>query len=615
LSVSIQYQVPRFELAALSRIDGFGGIPWRAADLLHVRKLSSKLLPPIILPKVPWRVFSRRPTEFRVFSRDTAKADSHVVARYLPAYSENVSTRSHPDEDPDIWSSEKIGLQIGESAPIIAALEAWADGHNESATISQLIAQGYRNGHAEEVVGKLDSTLFLWSKFAAEPPLRLDREIEKARLSSLSNWATKPSAREHHESPDPFRGDYQRDRDRILWSAGLRRLSNKTQLFPVEHDDDLRQRLTHTIEVFQLASTIGTSFGLDGVLVEAGALAHDIGHTPFGHAGEHALDTLLNLVNPELGGFNHYEHGVDVLRYLEGPYHVSPVSAFNGLNLTQEISECVLKHTFVHDGDRLSTQRLLARSKHSNWIKSGYCHLEGQAVRIADKISYLVSDIEDGLRLGALSKADILSCSFFHRPPLDFTTQSGVELSQQFAGQRRWALKILMEDVLQASSRRLSRLSSQSDDSVRNAGEYMIQHSDEMISDLDEIWKNLQVARLHRDRRVISANLHAARIVTELTIAYSIMPDLVEHRFRQDHRRLNDTPYMNFYRTKVGQTVSYQPDLVHFFPIHLMIGTKHKWGLPIAITVENLIMAKDYVVALSDSRARAFHYQLIGAGS
>jgi dGTPase len=356
--------------------------------------------------------------------------------------------------------------------------------------------------------------------------------------------------REHREPDDPFRGQYQRDRDRILWSSGLRRLSNKTQLFPVEHDDDLRQRLTHSIEVFQLASTIGTSFGLDGALIEAGALAHDIGHTPFGHAGEHALDKLLNLVSPELGGFNHYEHGVDVIRYLEGPYHVSPATPFAGLNLTPEISECVLKHTYCHGGSSFASEQLLARSKHGDWIKPGYCHLEGQAVRAADKISYLISDIEDGIRLQALSRSDILSCRFFHRPPLDFSEQSDESLSQQFAEQRRWVLKVLMEDVLQASSKRLARLSSPSLSNIRGAGAYLIQHSEEMLADIEEIWHKLQAGRLHCDRRVVSANLHAARIVGELAITYSVMPDLVEERFRQEHGRLNGSAYMDWYTGK-----------------------------------------------------------------
>jgi dGTPase len=612
---TVQYQVPRFELAALERIEGFRGIPWRAADLLHVRKHSSNTLAAESLTKLPWRQFSRTPTEFRVFSRGTTYVDRSVTAKELPLYARNISTRAYPNEDADIWTSEKAGIQIGQHAPMDMALDAWASGATQSITIDRLVSQNYNSDYADEVVRQLENNLFLWSKFAAEPPLRLDVEIERARVNSLSQWATEPGPREHEEPADPFRGPYQRDRDRILWSSGLRRLSNKTQLFPVEHDDDLRQRLTHTIEVFQLASTIGTSFGLDKVLVEGGALAHDIGHTPFGHAGEHALDRLLNLMNRELGGFNHYEHGVDVIRYLESSYNVSVPSSFNGLNLTPEIAECIIKHTFYHQGERLASRELLLRSKHREWIKLGYCHLEGQAVRIADKISYFVSDLEDGIRLGAITRSDIVSCRFFHRPPLDFSERPDGHLSLQFVEQRRLILKILMEDVLQASSKRLARLSSQSSEAVRNAGEYMIQHSDEMAGDLEEIWHKLQVARLHNDRRVVLANLHASRIVAELAIAYSIMPELMEERFRREHSRLNSSAYMQHYRGLAGKELTYRRDLVAFLPMHLMIGKKHGLGEDIHVPIEDVIMAKDYVAALSDSRARRFHDQIVKSRS
>ena len=239
----------------------------------------------------------------------------------------------------------------------------------------------------------------LWTSFASPPPLRTDDEIEARKKSTLSEWATAASAREHTTDPgDIFRVPYQRDRDRVLWSRALRRLAHKTQLFPTEHDDQLRQRLAHTIEVMQLASTIGTSFGLDRDLIEAGALAHDIGHAPFGHAGEHALDRHPGEINSHFGGFNHYEHGMDIVRWHESPYATSRTTSFHGLNLSPEVTECILKHTYYHDGDPQSAKQLRERSKHRAFIPDGYCHLEGQAVRVADKISYFVSDLEDGLR-------------------------------------------------------------------------------------------------------------------------------------------------------------------------------------------------------------------------
>ena len=494
-----------------------------------------------------------------------------------------------------------------------AILECWAsDELSKPHTVDKLVTLGKPLDLATEATNKLDDILCLWSKFAAAPPLRLPKEIQEARKSGHTVWATQPTRHEHNEKSDPYRGEYQRDRDRVLWSSGLRRLSDKTQLFPVEHDDDLRQRLAHSLEVFQLAATIGASFGLDSDLIEAGALAHDIGHTPFGHAGEHALDKLMNTIAEELGGFNHYEHGVDVVRYLEGPYYTSPTTPFCGLNLTAEVLECVIKHTYCHRGESLSTEEILKRSKHKSIIQPGFCHLEGQAVRAADKISYLISDLEDGIRLGALTNEDVLSCRFFHTPPLDFTLGKKETFHQRFLQQRRWILKILMEDILTSSNKRISRLSSSgSPKSVRDASEYTIQHSEEILHDIEEIWVKLQAGKLHTDRRVVSANLHASRIVAELFISYCVMPELIEKRFRSEYERLHSSKYMDHYRGKVGKRITLRRDLVGFLPMNLMIGTIHKANQDVTIPIEHLIMAKDYVAALSDSRATAFHGEII----
>jgi dGTPase len=292
----------------------------------------------------------------------------------------------------------------------------------------------------------------------------------------------------------------------------------------------------------QLASTIGASFGLDRDLIEAGALAHDIGHTPFGHAGEHALDRLLVGIHSQLGGFNHYEHGVDVVRWLEGAYYVSSATPFHGLNLTPEVAECILKHTFCQTGNDLTAEAVLAISKHSDVIKPGYCHLEGQSVRVADKISYLVSDVEDGIRLGALTVNDLHTCRFFYRAPLNFTLGPGETLYNRFIEQRRNILKLLMEDVLVETNKRLARMKP---GHMRSADEYTVNHSTEIVRDVAEIWERLQRGRLHEDRRVKLANLQAARIVTDLTVAFAICPSLVDVDFAVEHERLWSTAYLD----------------------------------------------------------------------
>lgn len=357
----------------------------------------------------------------------------------------------------------------------------------------------------------------------------------------------------------------------------------------------------------QLASTIGASFGLDRDLIEAGALAHDIGHTPFGHAGEHALDRLLNEIHSELGGFNHYEHGVDVVRWLEGPYYVSRTTSFHGLNLTPEVAECILKHTYCQTVDAVSAEEILKRSKHARFIRDGYCHLEGQAVRIADKISYLVSDLEDGIRLGAITGTDLLTCRFFHRAPLTFTLEPGLTLYQRFIEQRRNILKLLMEDVLVATNKRLARTKPEN---VRTAGEYTVNHSDEILNDMDEIWKRLQAGRLHEDRRVKVANLRAARIVSDLAVVFAACPALIETDFTAEHSRLWSKAYLHDYRVRVGKKVAIPAALVDFLPLERLIGFKRVPGQPVEVAIEDLVQAKDFVAGLTDSRARALHAEI-----
>lgn len=605
----LAYVVPRFEEVAFGRIKEFRSIPWRRADLLHIKKLSGAKplgIPDLQTAKVD--VFARRAHEFRVFLRGSHSLDPRVVLESLPAYSGNVSTRAHAGETPDLWTTEKKGVRLGDVATVVEVLRVWQDVGIRSANeaIAKL-SESIDPAVARNVVNELDREIDLWAKFATVPALRTDEEIESAKNRSLSEWATAASNREHPDPSDIFRGRYQRDRDRVLWSHGLRRLAHKTQLFPTEYDDQLRQRLAHSIEVMQLASTIGASFGLDRDLIEAGALAHDIGHTPFGHAGEHALDRILNEIDPKLGGFNHYEHGVDVVRWLESPYAASRMTAFNGLNLTPEVAECILKHTYCQTGDPLSADSIYRTSKHSGFIPGGFCHLEGQAVRLADKISYFVSDLEDGIRLSAITASDLLNCRFFHRAPLNFVIPFGRSLYESFIEQRRNVLKVLMEDVLVATSKRLSRLTPSG---VRNAGEYVVNYSQDLLQDMNEVWVKLQQAKLHEDRRVKLANLRAARIVSDLFIAFAACPQLVEQEFASEHNRLRTRPYLDHYRKAAGKSVEVQPALVESLPLEHMIGSKYEPGRKLSVATEDLIQAKDYVAGFTDSRARTLHAEV-----
>ena len=221
---------------------------------------------------------------------------------------------------------------------------------------------------------------------------------EKQILAPCAAFAADSRGREREETPCPYRTVYQRDRDRVVHSKSFRRLKHKTQVFLSPEGDHYRTRLTHTLEVSQIARTIARALRLNEDLTEAIALAHDLGHTPFGHAGERALNELLP------GGFRHYEHSVRVVERLE---HDG-----KGLNLTDE----------VRDGIRCHTKGAVART------------LEGRIVRFADQIAYINHDMDDAMRAGVMSENDI---------PADVRTLLGETRAQR--------LDCLIGNVIKAS--------------------------------------------------------------------------------------------------------------------------------------------------------------------
>ena len=218
----------------------------------------------------------------------------------------------------------------------------------------------------------------------------------------LAPWAARESqsrGRLHPEPAHPYRGEYQRDRDRIVHSSGFRRLVYKTQVF-VNHEGDLyRTRLTHSLEVAQIGRTVARCLDLNGELVEAVALAHDLGHTPFGHAGEDALHECMKA----WGGFEHNLQSLRVVDELEQRY-----VGFPGLNLCFETREGILKHCSRRNARRLGElgQRFLTRGQPS---------LEAQVANLADEIAYNNHDVDDGLRSGLLSEAGLCSVPLFRR--------------------------------------------------------------------------------------------------------------------------------------------------------------------------------------------------------
>lgn len=609
----LEYRVPYFEAHALRAIGDFAHKPWRTGDLLTLRvtKSAGNLPAPAVIPVPQIERFARTPEKFRVFLISTRQVSA--VGNWIepvPEFEDELSTRRYNAEQISLWSSAKNGARVKNAALVRTALQVWQSEQNSSRqdAANVLARQGLPVHDAQELTKLLQALFKLWPNEETFIKRLTPQEIYASR-HRVTALATTASPRQHEKSAaDGFRLQFARDRDRVVWSDGLKRLANKTQIFSFENDDNVRQRLAHSVEVMQLASTIGNSFGLDVDLIEAGAMAHDIGHTPFGHAGEYALDKLLITLNAKSGGFNHYEHGVDVVRWLEDAYQSPSSGGFRGLDLTPEVSECIFKHTYCREGKPLSQAALYAASKHKDLFFDDNCHLEGQAVRAGDKISYLISDLEDGIRLGVLKLEHLQSCRLFNRPPIDIAPSKDESLLERFLAQRRNILKLLMEDIIIESERRLSSVRSRQD--IRAGKDYLIDYSPEFQQDTNEIWKKLQTGILHKDSRVVSSNLLAARLVTDLTILFAVLPHLIDPAFSRSYSKLSETPYLREYVHRFGNDVTLPNQLLGGLHLERMIGNPKN-----IVPTHQIVMAKDYVASLTDSRARRLHKKLLSGDS
>lgn len=219
---------------------------------------------------------------------------------------------------------------------------------------------------------------------------RTSREVMEG--SVLAQYAVRSAStrRRYHEQPDVYRTEFQRDRDRILHSTAFRRLQHKTQVFVVTEGDFYRTRLTHTLEVGQVARSVAAALGLNVDLVEGIALAHDLGHPPFGHAGEQELHILMN----GYGGFEHNIHSLRVVDELEIRYAMHP-----GLNLTWHVRQGIATHATLYDAPEVPDE--FAHFPHAS--------LEGQVVDLADMIGFSTHDLDDALQIGLADEEDLVA--------------------------------------------------------------------------------------------------------------------------------------------------------------------------------------------------------------
>jgi len=306
--------------------------------------------------------------------------------------------------------------------------------------------------------------------------------------------------REFFESKSPLRNDFQRDRDRIIHSSAFRRLMYKTQVF-VNHEGDMfRTRLTHSLEVSQISRGIARSLQLNEDLAETIALAHDLGHTPFGHAGQDALNKCMK----NFGGFEHNFQSLRVVDHLEKRY-----LGFDGLNLTFESREGILKHCSQKNAKLLGNVG-------SRFIKKTHPSLEAQVVDIADSIAYNIHDIEDGYRSGILTLDKLKDMSFF-REIFDELKLSDCRKNEKICIHEtlRRMMFILIEDVTQNSIKLINLSSIKSIHDVRGYKEELIKFTKSIQIKLDKCRQFLKT-NLYKHPRVEKMSNNAQEIITNL---------------------------------------------------------------------------------------------------
>jgi len=341
-------------------------------------------------------------------------------------------------------------------------------------------------------------------------------------------YAADPAVSRSRRFPEPAsasRNDFRRDCDRIIHSAAFRRLAHKTQVFVYHEGDHYRTRLTHTLEVVQIARSLARALGLDEDLAEALALAHDLGHSPFGHAGERALETCVRAY----GGFDHNAQALRLVVDLERRY-----AGFDGLNLTWETLEGLVKHNgplLTRDGEPTARYvehgvpaPILAYSKVQDLELWSFASAEAQVAALADDIAYDAHDIDDGLRAGLFAFEDIETV------PLIGDIVAGIDKSYPTLDAARRAHEVvrrlitrMIEEVTAESSRRLTALSPRSAADVRNARDAVIAFSPAMAA-ADKDIKGFLYPRMYRHKWVMQVMGDAERVVRDLFTHYGANP-------------------------------------------------------------------------------------------
>jgi len=353
--------------------------------------------------------------------------------------------------------------------------------------------------------------------------------FERRHRAWLAPYAVHEAAagpRAHAEPPHPYRTCFQRDRDRIVHCTAFRRLDFKTQVFVPHEHDHYRTRMTHTLEVAQIARTLGRALRLNEDLIEAVALAHDLGHPPFGHAGEAVLDELM----ADHGRFEHNRQSLRVVDYLEHPY-----PQFRGLNLTAVVRECLAKHETRYDAP-------ICREFDNALLPP----LEGQIVEQADEIAYTSADLEDAMAAGWIGPGDVEALALWR---LAWARAESADPEARPIHKRIRACKavvaVLADDLLTATAAEIACLALDSPDAVRQAPRRCAAFSAEVSRALAEMHEFL-MGRVYFHPANVRQDQQARKVIRGLFEAYvadaSLLPQRYQRRIETDglHRVVCD---------------------------------------------------------------------------
>ncbi|MCF7957157.1 MAG: deoxyguanosinetriphosphate triphosphohydrolase [Phycisphaerae bacterium] len=344
--------------------------------------------------------------------------------------------------------------------------------------------------------------------------LRTREQLEQGERQLLASYAVVSAdsrGRRHSEAEHALRTCFQRDRDRVIHCAAFRRLEAKTQVFVSPESDYYRTRLTHTIEVAQVARTMARILGVNEDLAEAAALAHDLGHPPFGHSGEWALNELM----ADHGGFEHNRHSMRNVEYLEHPY-----PSFRGLNLTYETRECLAKHETHYD-----------TPGPQNEYGTGLATIEGQIADLADSVAYNSHDIDDALAAGFIREEQLDELELYQDVKQQVHQQ--YPKAHRFARQLRSAkalIDLLARDAMTEAVARLEKLNPTSPDAIREAPEKIIALSAKRHEQLQKLQQFLY-NKVYRHPDVVESQKQAGRELRFLFNYYIEKPDTLPARY------------------------------------------------------------------------------------